>query len=382
MSPEYAARTGSINTTKLIKMKRLLLLLTCFIFVFQACEKDEVLKPNETISDKIEFKVSDGILSFDSGADFFALGEKLTALSQEELVRWENENGFISLQTEVETAFEMLERCETVEEFDEVMSKNADIIKDEDDYIMPVIRSGFHSVIANRQGYYIVEGILYKVTSEGVYLSSIKSPEIIERAIVAGLREDNQDVNFFPSLQSRVENGMLKSGSTGSVLIGDGAWLIWGQSFWNADNKACKAEVWINEVRVKEGSSKWSFNYYARFYQYSQKKRFNKAVLERSPQHHEGLTVIFRVPDYLDSGYRIIYKNKTYNIGARVSSVELQTARWWDGTSKPLGSEIIMTQAQIDQIGTPKPYISYAKGDKFWTDNTTEDTYATIRFGW
>ena len=70
MSPEYTARMGSTNTTKIIKMRRILLVFVCFVLIFQACKKEEVLIPNEVVVDKIEFDVLDGILSFDKGADF------------------------------------------------------------------------------------------------------------------------------------------------------------------------------------------------------------------------------------------------------------------------------------------------------------------------
>lgn len=354
-------------------MKRLLILLTCFIFVFQACEKDEVLKPNETISDEIEFKVSDGILSFDSGTDFFALGEKLTALSNEELVRWENENGFISLQTEVEKAFEILERCETVEEFNEVMSKNADIIKDEDDYIMPVIRSIFHSVIANRDGYYIVEDVLYKVTSEGVYSCNTKSTELIENAISSGLHEDNQEVNFLPSLQSREENSILKS--TGGVTS------VSDESAWT-NNRSCKAAVWIDEVWYGWAPDNVTFNYYTRCYSYAQGLTWlGKTKLYRSRHFTNGLTVKYNAPIELNTNYMtfIVYGEQIKTLAAQGPSSPLQTMRYWDETDHQLGNTIVMTQAQIDQIGSPTPTITYANG-RFWTEGTGSSIYAELSF--
>lgn len=80
----------------------------------------------------------------------------------------------------------------------------------------------------------------------------------------------------------------------------------------------------------------------------------------------------------------IVYGEQIKTLAAQGPSSELQTMRYWDRTdnqSHPLGNTIVMTQAQINQIGSPTPTITYANG-RFWTDGTGSSIYAELRFGW
>ncbi len=348
-------------------MKKLLLLLACFIFVFQACEKDESSKLNNTVSEKNGFDILDGILSFDKGADFFALGEKLSAMSQEQLLAWEDETGFVSMRTEIENAFEMLDQCETIEEYNDIMSKNADIIKIEDEQLQPMIKSCFHTLIANRKGYYIVEDVLYKVTPEGIYTCNTKSTELIEKAIANGLDKENLNVTFVPS----VENNTFKS-TTGVTYDDD-------ESAWS-DKRSCYARVQIMEAWY--GDEPRTFRYYLNCYTRSQGKILGITKLYESAHYTNGLRVELDAPSYLLTGYdgpRIIYNRQVETLNAYGPTSDTKLYTWWN--SIKVGNDIVMTQSQMQRIGTPRPTIEYANG-RFWTCGSGSHIYAEIQVGW
>jgi hypothetical protein len=361
---------GSINTTKLIKMKRLLLLLSFFIFVFQACEKQDSLKLNKTDTKKIEFDVSDGILSFNKGADFFALGEKLSTMSQEELLVWENETGFVSMRTEFEYVLTMLDQCETKEQYENIMNKNADIITIEGEYLQPVIKSGFHNLIANRNGFYIVENVLYKVTSEGVYSCNTKSTEQIEKAIATGLNKENQNVTFVPRVEISVESNTLKSAT--------GATYVWARSA-TTDYRSCYARVYLSEVWY--GNEPRTFRYYVScFSQAEGRGIFGGITLYKSAHYTNGLTVKLDAPYYFEYGYggpRIVYGEQIETLYPDGPTSDTKTYTWWN--SIKVGNDIVMTQDQIQHIGTPKTTIEYASGS-FYTRGTGSDIVAQISF--
>lgn len=349
-------------------MKKLLLLLACFIFAFQACEKEESSKLNNAVAEENEFDILDGILSFDKGADFFALGEKLSAMSQEQLLAWEDETGFVSMRTEIETAFEMLDKCKTIEEYNDILSKNADIIKIEDEQLQPMIKSCFHTLISNRKGYYIVEDILYRVTPEGIYTCNTKSTELIEKAIANGLNEEDLNVAFVP----KVEENTFKSAT--------GATYVWGHSAWS-DKRSCYAHIYLDEVWF--GNEPRTFRYFITCYSNSQGKNlFGGTKLYESAHYTSGLTVRLDAPLYLSTGYngpQIAYGQQVETLNAYGPTPDTKTYTWWN--SIRVGNDITMTQSQIQSLGTPKTTIEYANG-RFWTRGSGSHIYAEIRFGW
>ena len=275
------------------------------------------------------------------------------------------------MRNEIETALLMLDLCETKEEYDDIMSKNADIIKIEDEFLQPVIKSGFHALIANRKGNYIVEDVLYKVTSEGVYSCNTKSTDLIEKAIVSGLSEDNQNVTFVPSQESREESKIFKSAT--------GATQVWGYSNWT-NNRRCYAMVYLSEVWY--GNEPRTFRYYVSCFSEAQGRLFGVIHLYKSNHNTNGLTVKLDAPLYLDLGYggpRIVYGEQIETHPAFGPTYETKTYDWW--SSIPVGNQITMSQATLQQIGSPKTTIEYANG-KFWTRGTLMDNSAEIRFGW
>jgi len=202
---------SSTNTTKLIKMKKLLLLLTCFIFVFQACEK-ESFKDKEASVDA-NYWVNDGVLHFKSSDAYHHLLDSLIQLDYKEFRQWEEANGFSSFWTKQQ---EILERVDTIsneEDFYIIAAENPKLVYLNDNEMELVEIGSNYRLVGNADGIFCINNMYHRAF-----------PQVLEVTQAGDLNtallnfKSNKDVASYPIKEETV---FLKSVGCGTDFISD-----------------------------------------------------------------------------------------------------------------------------------------------------------------
>jgi hypothetical protein len=222
----------------------ILIYVIVFVGVFSSCTNDSELnldvdktqKTSQNFISDIEYSVNDGIITFKSSNDFYLLSDKIAKMANEEVMQWEKANSFVSLNTEVDNVFEMLDSCRTYEEYENILDLNKDIVKIVDKAESAVMKSFIYPRIINREGFFIVGGTLHKVTNEGVFISEDGCFEAINSAAIKGKDNDDPNIVF---ISHQAEETTLKSGSCGSSVS--------GASDWNNDRR-CRAGIYVEKI--------------------------------------------------------------------------------------------------------------------------------------
>jgi len=184
------------------KSFKILSLITCLcvssaVFLFTSCEKENATEPidSKPVSSEV-ISLKSGALSFETADLFFETSEKLESMTREERDNWELSLGFTSMRKELNTIFDQISKCENKDEVDEIISKNSDLIKSEDDIVVPIFKFNAYSAICNREGIYYVEGTIHKVFEDKVVSSDDGKIETLNKAL-SNLKSATEGVRVF-----------------------------------------------------------------------------------------------------------------------------------------------------------------------------------------
>lgn len=316
--------------------------------------------------DKIEYVVKDGVLSFNSSNDFFALGELILKMTPVQFSSWEKEIGFTSMRGEIQTAFEKLDTCTSIEEYQLILNQNSDILKVENELESPVIKSAFYQCVTNRKGYYIVADILHKITDEGLYTSNNDSFEFIETTVKSGAYLGSDKVQFLALKQQK----LLKSTNSPTS--------VWDKTNW-INSRRCYAEIYLDQIWT--GNDPRTFKYYVTCLSQSIGRTiiFTEKLYEAN-HYCDDFDAELHVPMYLHTGYGgpyYVYENQSKTFSAEGPTSPTKTEKWIN--FELLANSITVSQAIINQIGIPEATILSAHG-AFWTSGTGEDHKATLSY--
>jgi len=141
-----------------------------------SCEKNELDTPIVTASVDKEVSIQNNALHFQSADVFFDISKQLAEMSKEEKDQWEQQLGFTSMRTELNSIFEQLENVETESEMNNLITANSDLIQIIDETIVPIIESDAYASIVNREGIFYVENVIHKI--DGQKIASIENGSI------------------------------------------------------------------------------------------------------------------------------------------------------------------------------------------------------------
>lgn len=184
-----------------------------FFFIFiQSCERSN-LTTNKELEKDNPITTVDGILCFSSGKQFFNTIDNLSIMTEQQYSDWEANLGFLSNYTKQSIIFESLDDCATEEDLYNVLNSNLKFIKlSEENEILPIINYGMYSKVVNEDGYFYINTVLHKVTSNFIYISN-SGKDAIETSISSGvIAEDVQKIKYFHESQTKGCGSTLSTG--------------------------------------------------------------------------------------------------------------------------------------------------------------------------
>ncbi len=181
------------------------LILASVIFIFAggmfltSCDKTELVDSNEnglenveegtvatiesyenlTVSNMPQLEVREGMLYFANSEQYFKTIAIVSKMSDEELDKWEQELGFVSLRTMQNKALDELESLEEEGIYSNVITKYSNYIKLKDNAIKRIVDDLIYSSIANQNGVYITGKVINKVIEEELISINIDGENIL-----------------------------------------------------------------------------------------------------------------------------------------------------------------------------------------------------------
>ena len=124
---------------------------------------------NLTVADMPQLEVRDGMLYFEDAEQYFKAISIVGNMTHEELDKWEQELGFVSLRTIVHNAYEELLNAETEDDVYEIIGRNSEyleIIIDEkgEQHVESIIDNPNFSSIINHNCLYLSSENVVKIT--------------------------------------------------------------------------------------------------------------------------------------------------------------------------------------------------------------------------
>jgi len=140
--------------------------------LFFSCNKEQVdekislnvLEP--LVDENSNYIVKNGILCFNSAEDFIKLNDKLSTMDIEEIADWEKSIGFTSFRTEYFAALERIDTISNLDEYKQVLNENFDLLYEKDSVLYPVVRQTSYQRTANRNGIFVINDVVSKVTNK------------------------------------------------------------------------------------------------------------------------------------------------------------------------------------------------------------------------
>lgn len=336
------------------KLLNVSLLLT--VLFLAACEKQEtesLISNEKTTTIAVDgVSVKDGILCFNSSKDLYEITESLSAMNHDEKVAWEKSLGFVSLEREIEFVNEEISSIESEDEYRKIASDNSDILKLDDGVLEPIISSIFYSMIVNRNGFFIVNGILHKVTEKGVYTDDNCSFEEID--LVAKGLTTNENVGFVSKNELH-----LKSGECGADDDEESNWH---------DSRKCNAKILVERPYCKDDCCTHSWWYTVTAYSTSVASTLGVHYQYESFHNCTGLEVRITVPivsSYNGQISTFSYSEIVVNDDIDNPTSDEKTHYWWK--SKAIGDRVqIWNSTTKPTPPIPNPAMTQVKGT-FWT---------------
>jgi hypothetical protein len=160
-------------------------------------------------------------LSFETAKLFFLTTEKLGAMNRNERDNWEQSIGFTSMRKELNTIYDEIAKCESMDEVAEIVNKNSDLVVFQGDDVVPIIESNAYSAISNRDGIFYVEGVVHKVVANKIISSDDGSIETLNKAL-SNLKSASEGVKIVEYLiKSNLKSGGCGTSKTAFVQTSD-----------------------------------------------------------------------------------------------------------------------------------------------------------------
>lgn len=192
-------------------MKRILLLLTCFIFVFQACEK-EVFNEKKT-SAKANYWLSDGVLHFKSSDAYHLLLDSLIQLDYNEFSRWEQSIGFSSFWTEQQAVLERVDTISKEEDFYIIAAENPTLVYLNDKEMELIDIGSNYRLVSNADGIFCINDMYHRAFPQEL--------EVTQAGDLGSALINFNSNNDVLRHQIREETVLLKSAGCGTNTISD-----------------------------------------------------------------------------------------------------------------------------------------------------------------
>lgn len=192
-------------------MRRLLLVVACFIFVFQACEK-ESYKDKEASYDA-NYWLSDGVLHFKSSDAYHHLLDSLVQLDYKEFSQWEESIGFSSFWTSQQEVLEMIDTISKEEDFYIIAAENPKLVYLNDDELELVEIGSNYRLVGNADGIFCVNDMYHRAFPQVLEVTQAGD---LESALVNF--NANKEVVSYPMQEETV---ILKSAGCGTNTISD-----------------------------------------------------------------------------------------------------------------------------------------------------------------
>ncbi len=164
------------------------------IFVFMACEKEEILSEiNEQKNNSVIN--TENTLIFPSVQTAMDISQKLSLMNENELIAWYKENEFVSLKTKIDEAIEEISKSESEEQFQINLLKHKKYIEtNEKDEIVPIFKYHLYTLIANPDGYFVVNGALHKIYEKKIVVALDGQIETIEKFMFSHEKEKSKNI--------------------------------------------------------------------------------------------------------------------------------------------------------------------------------------------
>jgi len=174
-----------------MKKVQFLLLVVVTTAVFYSCEKEQVSSNKTTVASNEPFYVVDGVLNFKSAEAFFNLNDSLSKLDFSEIRAWEKSIGFTSYRSEYYSVLDKIDTIEATEEYNQLLEANSDILYEKDGFIEPVIEQTSYQRTANRDGLFVIAGILQKATKKELLVFENSCAESLKEMVKVTSKASN-----------------------------------------------------------------------------------------------------------------------------------------------------------------------------------------------
>jgi hypothetical protein len=333
------------------------------VLSFIGCNNDNGIslkeKGSTSILNKEGYFVKDGILQFNSGDDLYTITQNLSSMNNDERVSWEKSIGFVSLEREIELVYEEISTIETEKEYKKIADENSDILKLKDGLLEPIITSVFYSMIVNKDGFFIVNGTLHKVTEKGIYTDDNCCFENID-LVAKGLATD-ESIGFV----SRNELH-LKSGECGADDDEESNW---------SDARSCKGHILVERLYCKDGCCTHSWWYAVSAHSESWGRTLGIPYKYNSFHYCSGLEVKLNVPivsSYNGQVTTFSYSERIFNTGLSYPNSDEKVHDWWK--AKAIGDRVMIWNSSTTPAAPiPNPAMTQVKGT-FWTRGSYPET--------
>jgi len=126
-----------------------------------------VLSCNEQADNQPEpFSASSAMARFSSADEFKTMTDKIVSMTDSELDQWEKSKSFVSYRTVLKEAIAVWQQVESEEAQTSFIKKYHDIVKIENDELVPLISLAFYQAIVNREGMYETAGFVHKISGD------------------------------------------------------------------------------------------------------------------------------------------------------------------------------------------------------------------------
>ncbi|MDH5380129.1 MAG: hypothetical protein OEW75_04705 [Cyclobacteriaceae bacterium] len=231
---------------------------------------------NVDVIGKVEVK--DGLLHFSSPEFYKTESKRINALSEKEYTDWMNSIDFTSYESEYYRLSNVLNEITVETEFYSLIEKNKDILKIDNETVMPVNDLSIYSRFANREGMFYVSDALYVISLDKMILIDKGTPQ---RVLSMDLKNVITDLNSGVLVQQfnysnnsllggRVEScGPIQStwsDNGGNITIVDGDRKVNFTMLSDINTTICCYDLYGNPI--------YTYQYYVRVYIYAYKKNW------------------------------------------------------------------------------------------------------------
>ena len=174
---------------------------------------------NLTVADMPQLEVREGMLYFDNSEQYFKTIAIVSKMTDEELDKWEQGLGFVSLRTMQNKAYSELDKAKTREEIEQIVNNNKSIFriiknKESEEEIIELIEIPEYQAICNKDGLFVEDVMLTKIHENYSLHTNIKNKEDIRSLSNNDIEHYKKDKNYIVNqyvIDSKIEEVKNKS---------------------------------------------------------------------------------------------------------------------------------------------------------------------------